>query len=128
MRDLLSDLISRLKNASKMKHSVVPVPRSNLNVRLLSILQKEGYIMGYKFLSNDPYHLEVYLKYGDLGASFKDIKRISKSGKRTYISSKSLDSLRNGLGTYIISTSKGLVSDREAQALRLGGELLISIF
>ena len=63
MRDLLSDLISRLKNASKMKHSVVPVPRSNLNVRLLSILQKEGYIMGYKFLSNDPYHLEVYLRF-----------------------------------------------------------------
>ncbi len=131
MSDIISDLITRIRNAQMVKHNTVQAPRSNMSERILKVLQSEGYIDGYSIVENEelkhPY-ITIELKYYENKPVICEIKRISKPGRRVYSSIKKLPLMRNGLGIYVLSTNKGVMSDTEARKQSLGGEVLFSVF
>ena len=131
MNDITSDLITRIRNAQRVKHKTVDAPLSNMSERILKVLQSEGYINGYSIVKNDeikhPY-INIELKYYENKPVICEIKRISKPGRRVYSSIKKLPLMRNGLGIYVLSTNKGVMSDTEARKQSLGGEVLFSVF
>lgn len=131
MNDITSDLITRIRNAQMVKHKTVNAPLSNMSERILKVLQIEGYIAGYSIVKNDenkhPY-INIELKYYENKPVICEIKRISKPGRRVYSSIKKLPLMRNGLGIYVLSTNKGVMSDTEARKQLLGGEVLFSVF
>lgn len=131
MNDMTSDLITRIRNAQMVKHKTVNAPLSNMSESILKVLQNEGYINGYSIVNNEetnhPY-INIELKYYDNKPVICEIKRISKPGRRVYSSIKQLPLMRNGLGIYVLSTNKGIMSDTEARKQSLGGEVLFSVF
>ena len=131
MNDITSDLITRIRNAQRVKHKVVNAPLSNMSERILKVLQSEGYIGGYSVVKDDDKdksHLNIELKYFENKPVIYEIKRISKPGRRVYSSIKKLPLMRNGLGIYVLSTNKGVMSDTEARKQSVGGEVLFSVF
>ena len=131
MNDMTSDLITRIRNAQRVKHKTVDAPLSNMSERILNVLRNEGYISGYYIVKNDVNkhpHINIELKYYENKPVIYEIKRISKPGRRVYSSIKKLPSMRNGLGIYVLSTHKGIMSDTEARKQSLGGEVLFSVF
>ena len=122
--DTLSNLFSKIKNASLAKKSKITQIKSKQNINILNILIKEGFIKSYKINSKN--QLDIYLKYKKNKTVITEIKRLSKPGKRLYINNKDLYKKKTGL--YIISTSIGLLTDLQAKKLNVGGELICKIF
>ena len=130
MSDPLGDMLTRIRNALGRKKSKVSTPASRLRARVLDVLQTEGYIRGYSQIDfeNGKSELEIELKYFDGEPVIREISRVSKPGRRVYVSVKSIPQVANGLGISILSTPKGVMADHEAREQNVGGELLCRIF
>jgi len=129
MTDPIADMLTRIRNANAMKHETVDIPASKLKKEILEVLKKEGYIIGYKVIKGDVQDtLRVTLKYLNNDRVVKGLKRISKPGLRVYAKTNEIPKVLNGLGIAVISTSQGLVTDREARKLKVGGEILAYVW
>jgi small subunit ribosomal protein S8 len=130
MNDPLGDLLTRIRNAQMRRRPKVSTPASNLRARVLDVLTSEGYIRGYVRVEpkNRPAELEIELKYSNGQPAIREIKRISKPGRRVYSAVRDLRTVANGLGVAILSTPKGVMSDARAREENVGGEVLCSVF
>lgn len=132
MTDPISDFLTRIRNASSAKHRVVEIPASNLKKEMTKILFEKGYILNYKFIEgeNPQGVIKIALKYHPISkvSAIKSLARISKPGLRKYVQSDNLPRVINGLGVAIISTSKGVMTDKEARKEKVGGEVLCYIY
>jgi small subunit ribosomal protein S8 len=129
MTDPLGDMLTRIRNAQMRKKSKVSTPGSRIRQHVLDVLQSEGYIRGYSTVEQDGRsEFEVELKYYDGEPVIREISRISKPGRRVYVSVKNIPRVANGLGVSILSTPKGVMSDSEARDQNVGGEVLCTIF
>ena len=126
MQDPISDAITRIRNAQMASHSFAEILASKLNMRILDLLQQEGYIDAYKE-SEDSRSIKIALKYYRGMPVITKITRVSKPSRRVYVKAKEIKLVRNGLGVAIISTPKGLMTDKDAREHHLGGELLLTI-
>ena len=129
MTDPIADYLTRLRNAVMAKHRIVDVPASNLKKDITKILHEKGYILNYKFVeeeSNKQGTIKIALKYHPVTkqSAINSLERISKPGLRKYVGSDKLPRVLNGLGIAILSTSKGLMTDKEARKEEVGGEVL----
>lgn len=130
MNDLLSDMFTRIRNGQSAMHAVVRCPAAKLLEGVLEVLKGEGYIRGYnrETLSKGRDELVIELKYNEGEAVIKEIKRVSKPGRRVYMQIENLPRVQNGLGISILSTSKGVMSDFDARTAKVGGEVLCNVF
>lgn len=130
MTDPIADLLTRIRNAGAVRHKKVFVPASNLKLRIVNLLMEEGFVANFKVIKDDKQDVIcVYLKYTpDDEPVISHLERISKPGCRTYVQFRNLPKVRAGLGIAILSTSRGVISDRQARALRVGGEHLCSVW
>jgi small subunit ribosomal protein S8 len=130
MTDPLGDMLTRIRNGVARRKSSVTTPASTLRVRVLDVLQAEGYIRGYSKVEfeNGKSELNIELKYYEGAPVIRKIDRVSKPGRRVYVSVKSIPQVANGLGITILSTPKGVMADHQAREQNVGGELLCSIF
>ena len=130
INDPISDFLTRIRNAYQAYHDEVSIPASKLKTRLAEIMKDEGYISDFTFVPDRRQGLLVIaLRYGEGGAPIiRGMKRESRPGRRLYIGSGDLPRVRNGLGTAVLSTSKGLMTDRQARREKVGGEYLCSIW
>ena len=130
MNDPLGDMLTRIRNAQMRGKSTVSTPASKLRAWVLDVLAGEGYIRGYERASteNGQGELVISLKYFDGTPVIREIKRVSKPGRRVYMGVKDIPSVRNGLGVSIVSTPKGVMSDAAARSANVGGEVLCTIF
>ena len=128
--DPIADMLTRIRNANSAKHKTVDVPASKMKNAIAEILFKEGYIKSFEVINNENQGIiRITLKYDEKGTRVIDgLKRISKPGLRVYASKDELPKVLNGLGIAIISTSKGLKTDKEARELGIGGEVLAYIW
>ncbi len=126
--DPLGDMLTRIRNAIMRGRNNVSTPASNLRGRVLDVLIDEGFIRGYTEVEKDGFKaFEIELKYFEGEAVIREIKRVSKPGRRVYSSVKSLPQIRNGLGIAILSTPKGVMSDHAARENNVGGEILCQV-
>jgi small subunit ribosomal protein S8 len=130
MTDPLGDMLSRIRNAQMRGKSAVATPASKLRKRVLDVLTEEGYIRGYTVVEHarGKTELEIALKYYDGKPVIRDIRRVSKPGRRVYSSVQKLPRTQNGLGISILSTPKGVMSDALAREQNVGGEILCEVF
>ena len=131
MTDPIADYLTRLRNAIKAQHRVVEVPASNLKKEITKILYDKGYILNFKFVDEGPQGtIKVALKYDPINKvnAIKKLQRISKPGLRKYTGFKEIPRVLNGLGIAILSTSKGVMTDKEARDLKIGGEVLCFVY
>jgi small subunit ribosomal protein S8 len=130
MNDPIGDLLSRIRNAQMRKKSKVSTPGSRLRANLLDVLKTEGYIRGYTSVEHKDgrSEFEIELKYFDGAPVIREIERISKPGRRVYVSVKTLPRVNNGLGISILSTPKGVMADHDARDANVGGEILCTVF
>lgn len=130
MTDPIADLLTRIRNASAVRHEKVAVPASNLKLRIVNLLREEGFIRNFKIVKENPQdQIVIYLKYTPENSPvITGIERISKPGKRTYVKESNLPNVRSGLGIAILSTSHGVMTDRQARALKVGGEHICSVW
>ncbi len=130
MSDPISDLITRIRNAQRNRQMTVECLGSNMAIRILDVLQDEGYIAGFRRVDVRPgvSKIIVDLKYYENQPSIHTIKRVSKPGCRVYSAINSMRKVSNGLGISVVSTSKGVMSDTKAHALKVGGEVLFQVF
>ena len=130
MTDPVADMLTRIRNANRMKHDKVEIPASRLKSDILSVLKEEGFIIDYNVIKNGPQGtIVVALKYTPgKDRVIKGLKRISKPGLRVYVSHENLPKVLNGLGVAIISTSKGVMTDRQARSTNIGGEVLAYVW
>lgn len=130
MNDPLGDMLTRIRNAQLRGKSTVKTPASKLRGWVLDVLQNEGYIRGYESGTGKDGHpeLEISLKYFDGEGVIKELKRVSTPGRRVYSGVKDIPLVRQGLGIAIVSTPQGVMSDAQARAANVGGEVLCTIF
>jgi small subunit ribosomal protein S8 len=130
MTDPLGDLLTRIRNAQMRKKSKVSTPTSRLRAGVLDVLKTEGYIRGYASVEHKDgrSEFEIELKYFDGAPVIREIERISKPGRRVYVSVKALPRVNNGLGVAILSTPKGVMADHDARDQNVGGEILCTVF
>lgn len=130
VNDPIADLLTRIRNAHLAKHDRLDVPTSRLKVELVRILKESGFIKNYRQIEGQPVgKLRVYLRYSQEGEpAIAHMHRVSKPGRRVYKGADDLQPVRNGLGIGIVSTSSGVMTDREAREKRLGGELLCQVW
>ena len=131
MTDPIADYLSRLRNAIQAKHRVIELPASNLKKEITKILFDKGYILNYMFVEDGPQGtIKIALKYNPQTkvSAIKSLTRVSTPGMRKYTGYKDMPRVINGLGIAIISTSKGVMTDKEASALKIGGEVLCYIY
>ncbi len=132
MTDPISDFLTRIRNASSAKHRIVDIPASNLKKEMTKILFEKGYILNYKFVDgeNPQGVIKIALKYHPVSKvpAIKSLTRVSKPGLRKYAPAGNLPRVINGLGIAIISTSKGVITDKEARKEKVGGEVLCYIY
>ena len=130
MNDPVGDMLTRIRNAQLRGKSVVTSPASKLRCWVLDVLKDEGYIRGYeKTVSSGGYAaIEISLKYYDGGPVIRELKRISKPGRRVYLGVKDIPQVRQGLGISIVSTPQGVMSDAAARSANVGGEVLCTVF
>ena len=131
MTDPIADYLTRLRNAIKANHRVVEVPASNIKKEITKILFEQGYILNYKFIEDGPQGtIKVALKYNPATKqnAIKGLKRVSTPGLRKYTGYKDMPRVINGLGIAIISTSQGVMTDKEAASLKIGGEVLCYVY
>jgi small subunit ribosomal protein S8 len=128
--DPIADMLTRLRNAAKAKFNSVDVPGSTLKIELAKILKSEGYIRNYKFLKDGKQGiLRIYLKFGEGQSNvIYGLKRISKPSRRVYVRCKEIKPVYNGMGIAILSTSKGVMTDRMARQEKVGGEILCHVW
>ena len=128
--DPIADMLTRIRNANSQKHKTVDIPASNMKRAIANILFKEGYIAAYEEINDNTQGvIRITLKYDENGARVIDgLKRISKPGLRIYASKEELPKVLNGLGIALISTSKGVMTDKKARELGVGGEVLAYIW
>jgi len=128
MTDPIADYLTRLRNALQAKHRIVEIPASNIKKALTKVLFEKGYILNYKFeeTENKQGVIKLALKYDPVTRqpAIRDLKRVSKPGLRKYAPADNLPRVINGLGIAILSTSKGVISDKEARTMNVGGEVL----
>ncbi len=132
MTDPIADYLTRLRNAIKAQHRVVEVPASNLKKEITRILFEQGYILNYKFIDGDTHQgtIKIALKYDptDRVSAIKGIERASRPGLRQYCGYKSMPRVLNGLGIAILSTSKGVMTNKKAAQEKVGGEVLCYVY
>jgi small subunit ribosomal protein S8 len=129
LTDPLGDMLTRIRNGQRARKDSVLSPGSKLRVRVLDVLQREGYIRGYSEEEMGPAKgIRIELKYFEGQPAIKSIARVSKPGRRVYSGSKELPRVQNGLGITIVSTPKGVLSDAEARDQNVGGEVLAEVF
>lgn len=131
MTDPIADYLTRLRNAIKAKHRVVEVPASNLKKEITKILFEKGYILNYKFVEEGHRGtIKIALKYDPVNKvnAIRALKRVSTPGLRQYTGYKDMPRVLNGLGIAILSTSKGVMTNKEASELKIGGEVLCYIY
>ena len=130
MQDPIADMLTRIRNALGRKKTKVSTPASRLRARVLEVLKSEGYIRDYSQVDydNGKSEIEIELKYYEGQPVIREIARVSKPGRRVYVSVKSIPHVANGLGISILSTPKGVMTDHEAREQNVGGEILCQIF
>ena len=130
MNDPIGDMLTRIRNGQMRGKPVVETPASKLRGWVLDVLSDEGYIRGYEPKDGKDGHpaFEISLKYYEGTPVIREVKRVSKPGRRVYLGSNDLPSVRQGLGVSIVSTSKGVMSDANARAANIGGEVLCTVF
>lgn len=130
VNDPLGDMLTRIRNAIGRKKNSVSSPASRLRARVLDVMKSEGYIRDYSQVDydNGKSELEIELKYFEGAPVIREIARVSKPGRRVYVSVKSIPHVANGLGVAILSTPKGVMADHEAREQNVGGEVLCQIF
>ena len=131
MTDPIADYLTRLRNAIMAHQRVVTIPASNMKKSITKILFEKGYILNYKFVEDGPQgSIKVALKYDPVTRqnAIKSLERVSSPGLRKYVGYKNMPRVINGLGIAIISTSKGIMTDKEATSLKIGGEVLCYVY
>jgi len=130
--DPIADYLTRVRNAILAKHRVVDIPASNLKKEITKILKESGYILNYKFEDDNGYqgNIKIALKYNPETklSAIKGLEKISKPGLRQYCDSSSIPRVLNGLGIAVISTSKGVITDKQAREQKVGGEVLCYVY
>ena len=128
--DPIADMLTRVRNAVKAKFNSVDVPGSKLKIEMAKTLKDEGFIRNYKFLKDGKQGiLRIYLKYGSANTNvIYGLERISKPSRRVYVRSKDIKPVFNGMGVSILSTSKGIITDKKARKENVGGEILCNIW
>ncbi len=131
MTDPISDFLTRVRNASLVGHKVVDIPASKLKLELTRILHEKGYILAYKVIEGKPCNtIRIALKYHPESkkSAIKKIARVSRPGLRKYVGVEDMPRVLNGLGIAVISTSKGLITNKEAKELNVGGEVICYVY
>ena len=128
MQDPVSDMLTRIRNAHHRSHPEVTMPASKLKASVAQVLQDEGYIGGFSVSAEVKPSLTITLKYFEGQPVIEEITRISKQSLRKYVGSNDLPKVRSGLGIAVVSTSKGVMTDRAARAAGIGGEVLCTVF
>lgn len=129
LTDPIADMLTRVRNANAVMHEKVDIPHSKMKERIAEILKEQGYISNYKIVTEgNNKNIRVYLKYAGKERVIKGIKRISKPGRRVYSSVEDMPRVLSGLGIAIVSTSKGIVTDKVARAEKVGGEVLAFVW
>ncbi len=128
--DPIADMITRIRNAQLRTLDTVSIPNSKFRAKILDVLKEEGFISDYKFLSNtkNKGSLIVNLKYNNGSPVIKEIRRVSKPGRRIYTRADSIPKVQSGLGIAIVSTSKGIMSGNDAKSKNIGGEIICKVF
>ena len=127
--DTISDFLTRIRNAGQAKHKTVDIPASKMKFALAEILKEQGFIEDVEKIDDDKQgKLKVTLRYYKREPAFIEMKRVSKPGRRIYASADDLPRVKNGLGVAVISTSKGLMTDKDARKFNVGGEVLCTIW
>jgi small subunit ribosomal protein S8 len=128
--DPIADMLTRIRNGVKAKFNSVDIPASKLKTELARVMKDEGYIKNYKFVQDGKQGiLRIYLKYGaGQKATIYGIERVSKPSRRIYVKSKEIKPVYNGMGVSILSTSKGIMTDKKARLENVGGEILCNIW
>lgn len=130
MSDPLADMLTRIRNAVMVKFDSVEMPTSTVKVNVAKVLKSEGYILDYKVVDGKVQDtLKIDLKYGpDAVSVITGLKRVSKPGLRQYTKAKAIPTVLNGMGIAVVSTSKGVITDKEARALNAGGEIICEVW
>ncbi len=128
LTDPVADMLTRIRNASKQHHELVDVPYSKVKMEIANILLEEGYVASCEVVEDTHKTIRITLKYFENKSVIQGLKRISKPGLRMYAEVENLPRVLNGLGTAIISTSKGIVTDKKARELNVGGEVMAYIW
>jgi small subunit ribosomal protein S8 len=130
MTDPISDMLTRIRNANRVKHESVEMPSSKMKIEIAKILKKEGYIRDYRYYKfQNKFNLKVFLKYGEKNSQIiKGIERVSKPGRRVYSGSGTIKKVLGGLGISILTTSKGIMTDKEARKANVGGEVICNVW
>jgi small subunit ribosomal protein S8 len=131
MTDPIADMLTRVRNANRMKFRSVNARLSRMNLEIVKVLKRTGYISGFdvKKDANKKDVLKIYLKYTDTrGRIIQDLQRVSKPGRRIYVSSKKIPRVYNGFGVAIVSTPRGIMTDKEARQQNVGGEILCNVW
>ena len=129
MSDVIADMLTRIRNANDAKHESVEIPASNMKKAIADILVNEGYIKGYQIIDDNKQGIiKVTLKYVGKQKAITGLKRVSKPGLRIYAGYEDMPKVMNGLGIAIVSTSKGIMTDKKARATKIGGEVLAFVW
>ena len=130
MTDPIADMLTRIRNGLRNQKLVVDVPSAGAKLGVVEVLKREGYVRDFELVEGQPRNkIRVHLKYGPEGAKvISELRRVSRPGCRVYKGADSLKPFMNGLGIYVVSTPKGILSDRECRSGRVGGEVLCSVW
>lgn len=130
MTDPIADMLTRIRNANMVKQQKVDIPSSNVKVSIANVLKNEGFIKNYKVIADDKQGiLRIYLKFIDeKDPVINEVKRVSRPGSRVYVRSNEIPQVKNGMGVAILSTSKGIMTDKSAREAEVGGELICTIW
>ncbi|PKO96184.1 MAG: 30S ribosomal protein S8 [Bacteroidetes bacterium HGW-Bacteroidetes-7] len=131
MTDPISDFLTRVRNASMAGHKIVEIPASKVKLELTRILHEKGYVISYKLVEGTPFNtIKIALKYHPetKKSAIKKISRVSRPGLRKYVDVENMPRVLNGLGVAIISSSKGMITDKEAKELNVGGEVICYVY
>lgn len=130
MNDPIADFLTRIRNAQQARHRWTDIPSSNLKLRMALLLKLEGFVKDFVIIEDDKQNvLRVYLKYASNGSPvINGLTRVSRPGRRHYVPADSLPRVRNGLGMAILTTSRGVITDKQAKAERVGGEVLCHVW
>ena len=127
--DPVSDMLTRIRNAILARHPRVEMPLSKLKIRIAELLKEEGFIAEYSVQNEEPPTLTILLKYGrDRSSAIMGLRRLSRPGRRVYVKHSDLPKVMSGMGISIISTSRGVLTNRQAETERVGGELLCEVW
>lgn len=130
MTDPIGDMLTRIRNANMVKHESVEMPSSKMKIEIAKILKKEGYIRDFRYYKfQNKFNLKVFLKYGEKNSvTIMGIERVSKPGRRIYSGKTEIPKVLGGLGVAILSTSKGVLTDKEARSAGVGGEIICRVW